>query len=170
MTFNLNPNNNFQRANLPQSLIYPKNEEDLPWYIMNLYQLMAASINSKDFIYFQMAIGPAATIIPYMNNFGSYVVCVSGAGPYLDSTGTNYWPCHTYAINKSNPLIAGTTNSLGVQTGSGTTLGGIDYTISYIQAPGESVANLYPAISQNANDTGGKPITSTFNVRIIGTQ
>lgn len=172
MTFNLNANNNFQRAVLPQSLIYPTNEKDLPYYFMNLYQLMSTAINSRDFIYFQMAIGPVATVIPYMNNFGSYVVCVSGAEVYLDSTGQNYWPCHTYAINKSAPLIAGNTASLGVQTGSGTTLGGIDYTISYIQAPGESVANLYAAISQNAITPApaNKPITSTFNVRIIGTQ
>lgn len=173
MTFNLNANNNFQRAVLPQSLIYPRNKEDLPYYFMNLYQNMSSSINSRDFIYFQMAIGGSLTVLPYMNNFGSYIVCISGAEPYVDSTGTNYWPCQTFSVTKGSPLVAGVTVSIGNQVGQGPlggTLVGVTYTDNYTTSPNESVNNLYFALSHNAVTPAGKPITSTFNVRIIGTQ
>ena len=165
----LNPDRGYQRQLIPQSLIYPSNEKDLPWYFLNLYQQLADQINQRDYIYFKMAIGGSATIIPFMNNVGSYILCISGSSAYVDTAGNNYWPSHSYTINKNQPKVNGNTASLGSLVGTGT-LAGVDFTISYIVDPNESGSNLYTAIKHNGVDLSGDPITASFNVKIIGNQ
>ena len=60
----LNNNNNYQYPNLPTSIIWPENEDDVPWFMNRLYEDMAFAINQKDNGIFQMAISAAPTQIP----------------------------------------------------------------------------------------------------------
>ena len=102
MTTNININENFQQANLPQSIIWPENPDDVPWFMMRLYEQLVFAINNKDSVYFKMAIGTSAVPIQNIAETGSYIVCISGSDVYKDATGLNYWKTEVFmaSVNK----------------------------------------------------------------------
>lgn len=164
MTFDINFNDNFQRGYLPQSIIWPENEDDIPWFMSKLYDQMVSSINSRDFGYFQMAISDKATPIPNMTNFGSYMICVGGSSQVLNEyTGVINWlPSYVWVSTKTQDTQApAAPNLLSSQVGIGDTWSGATLTLSDIAVNGVRVYAL------NHNKAGK---TASFNVRIIGTQ
>jgi len=161
----INISNNFQFPTLPVSIIWPEDPDEVPWFMARLYEQMAYAINSKSNGIFQMAISDVPTLIPNMNAFGSYIVCVSGSGPYEDSTGLNYWPCQTYSMTKSDPEAGGNATAITIgDPGVGTTLGGVTYAINQ-DTLGNGSTNTYFYIRHTAPG-----ITGSFNVNILGTQ
>ncbi len=166
MTSNLNINNNFQYPNLPVSIIWPENPDDTPWFMMRLYEQLAYAINSKDNGIFTMAISNSATLIPNINNFGSYLVNISGSGPYVDPTtgDINFWPASIFQLTKSTPNNIGLFTETQTQAGTGTQLSGAGYMISLQQIPA-SIGPYYYFIQHNIAG-----VTGSFNVNIQGTQ
>lgn len=164
-----NMNNNYELPHLPQTIIWPDDPEDIPWYMTRLYEQMAFSINDRDFDYFPMAITSTATIIPNLQASGSFILCVSGSEPYIDANGkTNYWPTQTWALNKTSPLANGNAVTLGTaQAGSGPSLSGVTYTLSQSTQSSsiDTSGYIYYFIKHSKTD-----VTGSFNVRIIGTQ
>lgn len=164
MTSDVNINNNFQYPNLPVSIIWPENEEDVPWFMMRLYEQMAYAINSKDNGVFQMAIGNTFVRIPNMNSIGAYLINISGSGPYFDSNGAiNYWGASIFQVTKSDPEANGTDTEPQMQLGIGPTLGGAGFDLSYAEFPVGS-GQIYTTIRHNIPN-----IVGSFNVNIQGT-
>lgn len=162
----INIANNFQFQNLPVSLIWPEDPKEIPWFMARLYEQMANATNSKNNGIFQMAISNVPTLIPNMNAFGSYIVCVSGSGPYVDAAGAfNYWPAKNWTMTKSDPEAGGNATALSAgDLGVGPTLAGVDYAISQ-STLGNGSLNTYFFINHT------KPgITGSFSVNIVGTQ
>jgi len=164
MTTNININENFQQANLPQSIIWPENPDDVPWFMMRLYEQLVFAINNKDSVYFKMAIGTSAVPIQNIAETGSYIVCISGSDVYKDATGLNYWKTEVFAVTKTQPNVNGTSASLSSQAGSGVTLAASAYTLSYGTISTNST-NTYLKINHNIAG-----VTGSFNVRVIGTK
>ena|SRR3990167_7795814 len=161
----ININNNFQYPNLPVSIVWPENPDEVPWFMQQLYDQLAFAINSKDNGIFQMAIGDDFTLIPNMNSFGSYLINISGSGPYVDSNGIlNYWGAAIFQVTKSTPTAAGTDTMTQVQVGTGPTLTGASYDLDYQEIPVGS-NQFYTVIRHNIPG-----ITGSFNVNIQGTQ
>lgn len=161
---NININENFQRADLPSSIIWPPNEEDIPWFMQRLYDLMASAINSKDFNYYQLAIGTTPTPLLNINNFGSYIVCVSGTDKIIDENGVISWPpTKVSALCKTRDTVAGTIFDISSQPGAGVApwLGSNLNFGSTTLTNGQVIYNI-------SHTATGK--TASFNVRIIGTQ
>ena len=160
MTININEN--FQRPDLPQTIIWPTNSEDLPWFMMRLYEQMSQAINNKDFGPFKMAIGTSATPIQNMPDSGTFILCVSG-----DPTGSgatlSEWRTQSWVITKSSTTANGVATSIGTQAGTNT-LAGSTYTISYATLSGNSTSTFVHINHNIANVTG------SFNIRIIGTK
>lgn len=162
---NININENFQRADLPQSIIWPPDEKDIPWFMQRLYDLMASAINTKDFNYYQMAIGTTPTPLLNMNNFGSYIVCVSATNKIIDETGVVNWPpTAVWALCKTQDTVAGTipaalTSQPGV--GNANWAGSVLTIGSTTLSNGQVIYNI-------SHDATGQ--TASFNVRIVGTQ
>ena len=77
-----NNNNDYRLSNLPTSIIWPENQDDVPWFLNRLYEDMAFAINQKDNGIFQMAISAAPTQIPNLDTTGAYMVTVSGSAPF----------------------------------------------------------------------------------------
>jgi len=175
MTSNVNINNNFQYPNLPVSIIWPEDEEDIRWFMMRLYEQMSYAINSKDNGIFQMAMPgnssdatTGAVQIPNVNAQGAYLISVSGSGIYTDpATGqTGYWPAEVFSVVKSDPLSnlnTYTTHNSSPGTGF---LSGADYIISVQQLPGQT-GTTYPYYFFIKHNKDG--ITGSFNVNIQGT-
>lgn len=165
MTSNININENFNLADLPQSIIWPQNEVDIPWFMGNLYQLMAQSINRKDFNYFPMAIGNTAGQIQNLPNFGAYLLCVGGTNKIVNPTsGVISWlPSYVWALAKTQDTIAGTIPApLTFQAGTGGIWAGATLTLTtQLLSSGERVYAINHSV---ANET------ASFNVRIVGTQ
>jgi hypothetical protein len=162
----INIANNFQFPDLPVSIIWPDDPDEVPWFMARLYEEMAYAINSKDNGIFQMAISNNATLIPNMNAFGAYIITVSGSGPYTDANGVlNSWPSQSWSLNKSDPLAGGVITPLSVgDPGVGPTLGGVFYTIS-TSLLGNGSLNTYFFIKHSKAG-----ITGSFSVNIQGTQ
>lgn len=165
MTSNLNINNNFQFPNLPVSIIWPNNPDDVPWFMNRLYEQMALSINSKDFNYFPMAISDTASQIQNLRNFGAYLLCVGGTNNIINpATGiVNWLPCYVWPLAKSKDTIAGTIPApLTFQNGVGDIWNGATLTLSSIAS-----VNGTQVYALNHNKAG---LTGSFNIRIVGTQ
>ena len=161
----ININNNFQYPNLPVSIIWPDDPDEVPWFMARLYEELAFAINSKDNGIFQMAISNIPTLIPNMNNFGSYLVNISGTGPYTDSNGVlNYWPAYIFQMTKSDPNAVGLYSVPQNQDGAGPTLGGVALLITQQRVPA-TTGPFYYFINHD-----GPAITGSFSVNIQGTQ
>lgn len=161
---NINVNENFKRADLPQSIIWPSNPDDIPWFMNNLYQSLVQAINLKDFNYYQLAIGTTATPLLNMNNFGSYIVCVSPTNKIIDQNGAVSWPpTKISALCKTQDELAGTIFDITSQVGAGVApwAGTVLTFGSTLLANGQVIYDI------RHNATGK---IASFNVRIIGTQ
>jgi hypothetical protein len=177
----VNINNNFQYPNLPVSIIWPLNPDDIPWFMQRLYEQLAFAINEKDNGIFTMAIPgnslagtPAlaaigAVQIPNVDAFGAYLVCISGTGIYVDpATGqTGYWPSEVFSLVKSDPLSNVNTYLTHNSTEGTGFLTGADYIVSVQQAIG-AIGPTYPYYFFIKHNKDG--ITGSFNVNIQGTQ
>lgn len=175
----LNINNNFQYPNLPESLIFPEDPKELAWFMNRLYEQMAFAINSKDNGIFTMAISNNFTLIPNMNSFGSYIVNISGNGPFIDNAGNfNYWPAVVFQCMKSTPNEIGLATLTQIQDGTGPVLGlggtavppPAAYLITSLQVPSvppndPTTTPFYFFIRHNVPG-----VTGSFNVNIQGTQ
>ena len=133
---------------LPQSTIVPHNDDLFIPYFTRTYEQIAQVVNNKDGSYFPIAITSTATNIPYMSQFGAFVICVSG----VDST----LPTMTASLCKADATASGSVAVLGSQVGTGAWAGNA-LTIS-------STATNF----QIKHDNTG--VTGSFNIRIIGTQ
>ena len=161
---NININENFQRADLPSSIIWPPSEEDVAWFMQRLYDQMASAINSKDFNYFPMAIGSTATPILNMNAFGAYLLCVGGTDKVINPTTgvVNWLPSYVFALAKAKDTVAGVIPAaLAADPGVGDIWGGATLSVTTVTLNGQQVYALNHSI---AGQTG------SFNVRIVGTQ
>ena len=135
---------------LPPNTIapWPEDRETFVQYITRQYEDIAFAVNSKDFNYFVIPISDVAQNIPNINNFGAYIICVSG----IDTDA----PTQTVSLVKSDRTAAGVVNVLGTQAGTNAW-----------------AANLIVVSSTATNfqirhDRAG--VTANFNIRIIGTQ
>lgn len=161
----ININNNFQYPNLPVSIIWPEDEEDVPWFMMRLYEQMVSAINSKDNGVFTMAISSTPTLIPNMNNFGTYLVNLCGEKAYTGADGTlNYWPSYIFQITKSAPNEKGLDSVVQNQDGKGNDLGGVALLLTQQQVPSGTGPYYYFINHDKAGFTG------SFSVNIQGTQ
>lgn len=136
--------------------------EDLPTflqYLTRLYEDISICINSRDFIFFPIAISDVPTRIPNIPRNGAFLVCVSYTDPIVINGIEEYPPASVWALAKASPSAAGAINVLSFQAGVGATWGGIVLTIT-CPAP----FNDY-LIAHNLAAT-----TASFNIRIIGTQ
>jgi hypothetical protein len=112
-----------------------------------------------------MAISNNPTLIPNMNAFGSYIITVSGSGPYEDSAGLSYWPAQSWSLNKADPEAGGVITPLSLgDPGTAPTLAGVTYTIS-TSLLGNGSLNTYFFIKHSKAG-----ITGSFSVNIQGTQ
>jgi hypothetical protein len=161
----ININNNFQYPNLPVSIIWPDDPSEVPWFMARLYEQMAFAINSKDNGIFQMAISNTPTLIPNMNNIGSYLVNVGGTEEYVDEKGElNYWPTAIFQMTKTEPKQEGAITSPQTQDGRGPTLLDVALRVTQQKVP----VNTGPYYYFIQHD--GPNITGSFNVNIQGTQ
>ncbi len=163
---NINVNENFKLANLPQTIIWPDDEDEIPWFMENMYQLLVQAINLKDFNYFPMAIGRTPTQIPNLRNFGAYLLCVGGTDKIVNpQTGAISWlPSYVWALAKTQDTVAGTipATPLADQPGVGGVWAGATLALTSLTLDsGEIVYAI------NHSVTGR---TAGFNVRIVGTQ
>lgn len=134
---------------LPQSTIVPQNDELFIPYFTRTYEQISQTVNAKDGIYFLTPITNTPTNIPNIQNFGSYIICVSG-----QETGL---PCLTAALCKSDANTVGVVFPLTSQNGVLAPWIGATLTIT-------STATNFQIIHSVAGQTGN------FNMRIIGTQ
>lgn len=144
-----------QQPLLTVSTIVPQNKDLFIPYLTRLYEEIAATVNNKDYIYFTAPITSSAVNIPNLANFGSFIICVSGATG--DTTiSDNNLPTITASLCKASPQDAGSIAVLGHQVGTGSWSGNA-LTIT-------STATNF----QIKHDNSG--VTGNFNIRIIGTQ
>ena len=161
---NININENFQRADLPSSIIWPTNESDVAWFMQRLYDMMASAINSKDFNYYPLAIGTTPTPLLNINNFGSYIVCVSATDKIIDETGVVNWPpTKVWALCKTQDTVAGTIQVITSQAG----VGNANWAGSVLTIGSTTLSNGQVVYDIKHDATGQ---TASFNVRIVGTQ
>lgn len=144
----MNNQNNFPLGILPQSTIVPSDDNLFLTYFTRLYEQIAQVVNNKDANFFPIPITSTATNIPYLANFGSFIVCVSGT--------TSSLPTITASLCKASASAAGSVTTIGSQVGTGA-WAGFAITIS------STATNFQIA----HNNTG---VTGNFNIRIIGTQ
>lgn len=167
----LNNNNNYQYPNLPTSIIWPTNPEDISWYMEQLYEQLVFAINQKDNGVFQMAISTIPTMIPNMDTTGSYLVNLSGSGPYIDSNGkTNYWPAYVFQMTKCDPFFKGLDSVAQNQDGRGPTLNTVALLLTQQQVPFYGVADPRNGPYYYFIQHDGPAITGSFNVNIQGTK
>lgn len=136
---------------LPPNTIVPSpvDQEDIfIQYLNRLYEDIAFAVNQKDFQYFTIPISDVAQNIPNLNNFGSFIVAISG----VDSS----QPVKTWSLVKSDATIAGVINVLGTQAGS-LAWAATNLTIT-------STGTNFQVAHNRAN------VTANFNIRITGTQ
>lgn len=128
---------------------FPSDDEDtFVQFFYRLYEDIAFAVNSKDYNYFVINISDIPQDIPNINNFGAYIICVSG----IDTT----QPTTTVSLVKSDSTAAGVVNVLGTQAGTSAWLANV-ITVT-------STATNF----QIAHNRAG--VTANFNIRIIGTQ
>lgn len=161
----ININENFDLPNLPQSIVWPQNDADIPWFMNRLYEQMALSINSRDFNYFPMAISDTASQIQNLRNFGAYLLCVGGTNNVINpATGVVNWlPSYVWPLAKAQDTVAGTLPApLTFQNGTGDIWAGATLTLSSIVS-----FNNTQVYALNHNKAG---LVGSFNIRIVGTQ
>lgn len=134
----------------PNTIVPPITQEDIfiP-YLNRLYEEIALAVNQRDFIFFTIPITHSAANIPNMENFGAFLICVSGTGPGL--------PTLTASLSKPDPTIAGNIVVIDSQAGTIAPFSAATLTIS-------STATNFQIAHSVANTTGN------FNIRFIGTQ
>ena len=135
---------------LPPNTIIPTLDEEDTFiqYLTRLYEDIAFAVNSKDPNYFEIAISDVASDIPNINNFGAYIICVSGVE--TDA------PTKTVSLVKSDRTAAGVVNVLGTQAGTNAWAGN-NITVT-------STATNFQIVHNRVG------ITGNFFIRIIGTQ
>lgn len=141
----------FPFAELDNATICPSpSDEDLfiP-YFNRLYENIALAVNARDYIYFTAPISNQYTNIPNLPNFGSFMVCISGA--------TTGMPAFTWSLTKADANAAGSGVAITVQVG--TIAPWVGATILV-----DSTATNFRVKHSVANTLGN------FNFRIIGTQ
>ena len=142
--------------NIPFSFVSPLNvipnpiddTENFLYFFNRFYEEVASAITDREIPYYQIAVTTAATNIPFLPTFGSYILCVSGDKSDL--------PVKTWSLVKSTEDAVGVINVLGTQAGSGS-WAATNLTIT-------STATNF----QIAHDRAG--ITETFNIKWIGTK
>ena len=141
----------FSFDDLPPNTIVPSpaNEDIFIPYFNRLYEEIALAVNQRDFIFFTIPITNQAANIPNMENFGAFIICVSGTSPGL--------PTLTASLCKSDPTVSGSIEVLGSQAGTISPFAAATLTIS-------STATNFQIRHSVANTTGN------FNIRFIGTQ
>lgn len=135
---------------LPPNTIVPSPTEQEAIFIQyfnRLYEDIAFAVNQKDFQFFTIEISNVPTNIPNIDNFGAFIVAVSG----VDSS----QPVKTWSLVKADANNAGVINILGTQVGT-LTWAGINLSVT-------STATNFQ-IAHNRTTPGN------FNIRIIGTQ
>lgn len=133
---------------LTPSTIVPTNQDLFVAYLIQLYEDIASAVNSKDPIFYPMAISDVATNIVSLPNFGAYIICISGIDPTL--------PTITASLCKASKTAAGQVDMIGQQAGTAAWAGNV-LTIT------STTTNF-----QVAHDRAG--VTGNFNIKWIGTQ
>lgn len=133
----------------PNTIVpWPEDRETFVQYMNRLYEDIAFTVNQKDSTYFTIAMSDVAQDIPNVNNFGAYVICVSGADTDV--------PTFVGALTKSDRTAAGIVSALSLQAGTNAWAGNLIVVTS-------TATNF-----QIRHDRAG--VTANFNLRIIGTQ
>lgn len=139
---------------LPPNTIVPLPVEQQDLFIQyfnRLYEDIAFAVNQKDFTFFTIQITDVAQDIPNIDNFGAFMLCVSG----VDST----QPTGIWTLCKSDATAAGTmgaTNPLCSQAGTD------DWALNVLTVT--STATNFQIAHDRAN------VSANFNIRIIGTR
>lgn len=134
---------------LAPNTIVPEDQNLFNPYLNRLYEDIAYSVNTKDNIYFPMAITDTATNIINLSQFGAFIICISGQ--------TSTLPTLTASLTKADATIAGTIAVLGSQAGSAAPWAAATLTIT-------STATNFQVAHSVAGQSG------SFNIRIIGSQ
>lgn len=147
-----------QQPILPPNTIVPEDDFLFIPYLNRLYDEIALTVNNKDNIYFAAPITDTAANIYNLPNFGSYIICVSGAAPEKNGAGViiGWLPTITASLCKADATAAGQVVQLGFQAGTGSWAGNV-LTIT------AAASNF-----QIAHNRAG--VTGNFNIRILGTQ
>jgi len=137
-----------QFPTLPTSTVVPLDENLFIPYFNTLYEDVASAVNYKDNIFYPMAISSTPRNIVDVQNFGAFIICVSG----VSST----QPTLTASLCKSDATAAASIAVLGQQAGTMAWAG-------FVLTITSTASNVQIA----HNNTG---VTANFNIRVIGTQ
>lgn len=134
---------------LPPNTIIPTLEEEDTFiqYLTRLYEDIAFTVNQKDFTFFEIGMTNVAANIPNINNFGAFIICVSGVE--TDA------PTKTVSLVKSDRTAGGVVNILGTQVGTNAWAGNNIFVTS---------------TATNFQIRHDRATPGNFNIRIIGTQ
>lgn len=133
---------------LSPTTIMPESWDLFDPYFTSLYEDIAYVTNLKDDNYYNMAIGSTAVNIINVNNFGAFIICISGM--------TTDLPTLTASLTKSSATASGSIAVLGHQAGTGSWA-------AYVLTITSTSTNFQIA----HNNTG---VSGNFNIRLIGTQ
>jgi len=139
---------NLVRSTLPPNTIIPENWDLFITYWNKLYDDIASTVNSKDYIFYPMAITSTAQNILNLPNFGAFIICVSGM--------TTDLPTKTASLCKASNAASGSVTGIGAQAG-------VNAWAGYVLTITSTATNFQIA----HNNTG---VTGNFNIRVIGTQ
>lgn len=137
---------------LPPNTIVPlpADQQDLfVQYLNRLYEDIAFAVNSKEFDYFEISISDVPRDIPNMNNFGSYIVCVSGVQSGM--------PCGIFTLTKTDRNVVGTATVTQLDSPLTGPWAGINLAVT-------STATNFQIAHNLANTV------ANFNINIMGTQ
>lgn len=135
-------------APLPPNTIVPENHDLFIPYLNRLYEDIAFAVNGKDTIAFPFSITNTPQDIPNVNNFGAFIISVSGSISGL--------PTLTASLCKSSSTASGSVSSLGSQAGTSGVWNAATLTIT-------STSTNFQINHSVASTTGN------FLIRIIGT-
>lgn len=145
-----------ERPFLPSNTVIPEDPNLFISYLNNIYEQIAFAANQKDWIYYPISITNTAANITNIPNFGSYIVCVSGADIVYPATNSGL-PCIVAALSKASVSSAGVVAVITSQAGNIAPWVAATLTIS-------STATNFQIAHSLAATTGN------FNIRVIGTQ
>lgn len=135
---------------LPPNTIVPNPVEETDvfiQYLNRLYEEIAFTVNQKDFSFFSIGISNVAQNIPNIENFGAFILCVSGESSDA--------PTKTVSLVKSSETVAGVVNILGTQVGTNAWAGNNIFVTS---------------TATNFQIRHDRATPGNFNIKIIGTQ
>lgn len=135
-----------QTAPLPPNTIVPENKDLFIPYFNRTYEDIAFAVNGKDTIAFPFAITHMAQNIPNVNNFGSFLIAVSGSSSGM--------PTLTASLCKASSSSSGVINVIGSQAGTTGVWSGATLTIT-------STATNFQINHSVASTTGN------FSIRLI---